>query len=104
MAVHSGMDVSIREPEVSPLQPQGPQSLAIMQALFGEDIADLRYFRLRETELDGIPLVVSRTSICRERATCVPSHKPMYIRQPLSGLTEAAIPNRGQNAVLPQSI
>jgi glycine cleavage system aminomethyltransferase T len=61
LAVHSGMDVSIREPDVSPLQLQGPQSLAIMQALFGDDIAELRYFWLRELELDGIPLVVSRT-------------------------------------------
>ena len=61
LAVHSGMDVSIGEPDVSPLQLQGPQSGYIMQALFGEEIADLRYFWLRELELDGIPLVVSRT-------------------------------------------
>jgi aminomethyltransferase len=61
VAVHSGMNVSIREPDVSPLQLQGPQSLAIMKALFGDDIAELRYFWLRELELDGIPLVVSRT-------------------------------------------
>jgi aminomethyltransferase len=61
LAVHSGMDVTIREPDVSPLQLQGPNSLRIMQALFGEEIASLRYFWLREVELDGIPLVVSRT-------------------------------------------
>jgi aminomethyltransferase len=61
LAVHSGLDVTIREPDVSPLQLQGPQSRYIMQALFGEEILDLRYFWLRELELDGIPLVVSRT-------------------------------------------
>jgi aminomethyltransferase len=61
LAVHSGMDVAIREPDVSPLQLQGPQSRYIMQALFGDDIVDLRYFWLKELELDGIPLVVSRT-------------------------------------------
>jgi aminomethyltransferase len=61
LAVHSGMDVTIREPDVSPLQLQGPQSRHIMQALFGDDIVDLRYFWLRELDLDGIPLVVSRT-------------------------------------------
>ncbi|MGS4947138.1 glycine cleavage T C-terminal barrel domain-containing protein [Meridianimarinicoccus sp. RP-17] len=60
-AVHSGMDVTIREPDVSPLQLQGPQSRYIMQALFGDEIVGLRYFWLRELELDGIPLVVSRT-------------------------------------------
>jgi aminomethyltransferase len=55
------MDVTIREPDVSPLQLQGPQSRYIMQALFGDEILDLRYFWLRELEFDGIPLVVSRT-------------------------------------------
>jgi len=61
VAVHSGMDVTIREPDVSPLQLQGPRSGEIMTALFGDGITDLRYYRLRETELDGIPLIVSRT-------------------------------------------
>ena len=61
LAVFSGMDVTIGEPDVSPLQLQGPNSGLIMQALFGDDILDLRYFWLRELELDGIPLVVSRT-------------------------------------------
>ena len=61
LAVHAGMDVTIREPDVSPLQLQGPKSGEIMRALFGDAITDLRYYWLRELELDGIPLVVSRT-------------------------------------------
>ena len=61
VATHAGMDVSIREPDVSPLQLQGPKSGAIMTALFGDWIEELAYYWLRETELDGIPLVVSRT-------------------------------------------
>jgi len=61
VAVYSGMDVTIREPDVSPLQLQGPKSLAIMKELFGEEISALRYFWLQELDLDGIPLVVSRT-------------------------------------------
>jgi aminomethyltransferase len=61
VAVHSGMNVTIREPDVSPLQLQGPMSGEVMEALFGESIMDLRYYWLRELELDGIPLVVSRT-------------------------------------------
>ena len=61
VAVHSGMDVTIREPDVSPLQLQGPKSGDVVKALFGESIMDLRYYWLREVELDGIPLIVSRT-------------------------------------------
>jgi aminomethyltransferase len=61
VAVHSGLDVSIREPDVSPLQLQGPKSGEVMKALLGDSIMDLRYYWLREVELDGIPLVVSRT-------------------------------------------
>ncbi|WP_370161511.1 glycine cleavage T C-terminal barrel domain-containing protein [Limimaricola soesokkakensis] len=61
VALNSGMDVTIREPDVSPLQLQGPKSGEVMKALFGESIFDLRYYWLREVELDGIPLVVSRT-------------------------------------------
>ena len=61
VAVNSGLDVKITEPDVSPLQLQGPKSGKIMTALFGSDILNLRYYWLIETELDGIPLVVSRT-------------------------------------------
>lgn len=61
VAVHSGMDVSICEPDVSPLQLQGPKSGEIMQALFGDSIMDLKYYWLREVDLDGIPMIVSRT-------------------------------------------
>ncbi len=61
VAVNSGLDVTIGEPDVSPLQLQGPKSGEIMQELFGESIMDLRYYWLREVEVDGIPLIVSRT-------------------------------------------
>ncbi len=61
IAVHAGMDVTICEPDVSPLQLQGPKSGEIMKALFGDDIMSLKYYWLRELELDGIPLIASRT-------------------------------------------
>jgi aminomethyltransferase len=67
VARHAGLDVSLREPDVSPLQVQGPKSAALMGDLFGASIDELRYFRCRETELDGIPLVVSRTGWSSER-------------------------------------
>ena len=61
VAVNSGFDVKIKEPDVSPLQLQGPNSGEIMVKLFGEDIRELKYYWLREYNLDGIPLIVSRT-------------------------------------------
>ena len=61
VAVHSGLDVKITEPDVSPLQLQGPKSGEIMRELFGESILELKYYWLREVELDGIPPIVSRT-------------------------------------------
>jgi glycine cleavage system aminomethyltransferase T len=57
----AGMDVTLHEPDVSPLQVQGPKSKPLMRALFGDTIADLRYYRCAEASLDSIPLVVSRT-------------------------------------------
>ena len=61
VAVNSGLNVKVSEPDVSPLQLQGPTSGEIMIKLFGADIKDLKYYWLRELELDGIPLIVSRT-------------------------------------------
>ena len=57
----AGMDVEIREPDVSPLQLQGPKSKDVIRSLFGDAVADMRYYRCWQGELDGIPLVVSRT-------------------------------------------
>ena len=61
VATHAGLDVTIGEPDVSPLQLQGPKSGDIMAALFGESIRDLKYYWFDHFELDGIPLVISRT-------------------------------------------
>jgi len=61
VAVNSGLKVKISEPDVSPLQLQGPNSGKIMEALFGQDILDLNYYWHREEVLNGIPLLVSRT-------------------------------------------
>lgn len=60
-AVNSGMDVRVFEPDVSPLQLQGPKSPHVARDLFGDWVLDMKYFRLAHTELDGIPLVISRT-------------------------------------------
>ena len=61
VAVNSGLDVNLGEPDVSPLQLQGPRSGEIAKAIFGERIDSLKYYWLKEFELNGIPLIISRT-------------------------------------------
>ena len=61
IAVNSGLNVTITEPDVSPLQLQGPRSREIMQVLFDENIKNLKYYWLQAIDLEGIPLIVSRT-------------------------------------------
>lgn len=61
VATHAAMDVQIREPDVSPLQLQGPKSREILRAAFAEEPAALKYYRFMEYDWDGVPLVISRT-------------------------------------------
>lgn len=56
-----GWDVRVTEPDVSPLAVQGPKAVEVVAGLFGDWIRDLRHFAFRETELDGIPLVLARS-------------------------------------------
>ena len=61
VAATSGMDVRICEPDVSPLQLQGPNSRDILRAAFGDAPAELKYYRFIEYDWNGVPLVISRT-------------------------------------------
>ena len=61
VASHSGMRVKITEPDASPLQIQGPKSKAMMADLFGDKVTSLPYYFFVKADLNGIPLVVTRT-------------------------------------------
>ena len=61
VALTSGMNVTVTEPDVSPLQVQGPKAKAVVESLFGAQVAGLGYYWFVETTLDGIPVVVTRT-------------------------------------------
>ena len=61
VAVHAGLDVEISEPDVSPLQLQGPKSREILRACFGDAPTERKYYRFMEYEWDGVPLIISRT-------------------------------------------
>ena len=61
LAINSGMDVSIHEPDVSPLQISGPKSGKLIQKLFNGEHDDLGYYKAKQTTLNDIPMVIART-------------------------------------------
>src|SRR5919112_6141240 len=48
------LDVEIREPDVAPVQIQGPKSRHLMLDIFGDQILDLKYYWMDEFDLDGM--------------------------------------------------
>ena len=66
LAYSLGMDVRIAEPDVAPVQVQGPRSGAVLRDLFGESILDVPYYYAVERELSGMDVVVSRTGFSGE--------------------------------------
>jgi len=61
IAINSGMNVSIHEPDVSPLQISGPKSGKLIQKLFNGEHDDLGYYKAKQTSLKDIPMVIART-------------------------------------------
>jgi aminomethyltransferase len=54
-------DVDVTYPDVYPMQVQGPMSARTLEKLVGPEIYDIKYYWLRHFEIDGIPVVISRT-------------------------------------------
>jgi glycine cleavage system aminomethyltransferase T len=61
LAINSGLEVEIQEPDVWPLQLQGPKSKPLVADLFGDRVASMPYYAFSEQSLDAIPVVVTRT-------------------------------------------
>ncbi|MGH3666230.1 MAG: glycine cleavage T C-terminal barrel domain-containing protein [Egibacteraceae bacterium] len=66
VATGAGMDVEITEPDVAPVQLQGPKSKALVADLFGDEVLGLSYYRMREFTLKDMDVVVSRTGYTGE--------------------------------------
>ena len=58
-----GLDVEIRDvsEDIAALALQGPSSRELLQTLVDTDLKALRFFRMVETHLAGVPVTVSRT-------------------------------------------
>ena len=61
IAAERGLDVAVREPDVSPLAVQGPKAEDVVASIFGDWVRALKYFWFKETEIEGIPLAVARS-------------------------------------------
>ena len=59
-------DVDVNEPDVSPLQVQGPNSTKLMIKVFGDWINDITFYKFKEIEYQGIPLVIARMGYSKE--------------------------------------
>jgi glycine cleavage system aminomethyltransferase T len=57
----SGLDVEVTLPDVHPMQVQGPDSGKTLAKLVGDAIYDIKYYWCEEFEIEGIPVVISRT-------------------------------------------
>jgi aminomethyltransferase len=66
IAAAKGMDVTVREIDVAPVQIQGPNAKEVLVELVGNAILDVPYYGLMQTELDGMRVVVSRTGYTGE--------------------------------------
>ncbi len=61
IAAERRWDVRVFEPDVSPLAIQGPLAKELVADLFGVWVKELPYFGFKQTELQGIPLVLARS-------------------------------------------
>jgi aminomethyltransferase len=54
-------DAEVSLPDVHPMQVQGPLAAKTLEKLVGPAIFDIKYYWIGEFEIDGIPVVISRT-------------------------------------------
>ncbi len=61
VAAQSGLDAEVSYPDVHPVQVQGPLSAKTLEKLVGPAIYDIKYYWCERFEIDGIPVLISRT-------------------------------------------
>ena len=61
IAVFENLNVTVAEPDVSPVALQGPRAVDVASVLFGDWCKELKLFQFRGIDFDGIPVVVARS-------------------------------------------
>ena len=66
LALGAALDVSVEEPDVSPLAIQGPKADALVAELFGEHILKLDFFKFDWIEFSGTRQLIARSGYSRQ--------------------------------------
>ena len=66
LALGAGMEVSVREPDVSPLAVQGPKADDVLAPLFGENVRDLGFFQFAWFEFKSTQQIIARSGYSRQ--------------------------------------
>src|SRR6266487_2998761 len=61
VATAAGLDAQVSYPDAHPMQVQGPDSVKTLAKLVGPAIFDLKYYWCEWFEINGIPVLISRT-------------------------------------------
>ena len=56
-----GLNVTVTEPDVSPLAIQGPMAEDLLVTVFGEEIRSIRFFRFKWFEFQGVQMAIARS-------------------------------------------
>ena len=57
----AGLDAEVSLPDVHPMQVQGPMAAKTLEKLVGPSIYDIKYYWVENFEINGIPVLISRT-------------------------------------------
>jgi dimethylsulfoniopropionate demethylase len=66
LAAGAGLDVRMREPDVSPLAIQGPKAEDLLAGLFGEHIRDIGFFKFGWITFAGTRQLIARSGYSRQ--------------------------------------
>ncbi|AFO93464.1 dimethylsulfoniopropionate demethylase (plasmid) [Phaeobacter inhibens] len=66
LALGMGLNVSVFEPDVSPLAVQGPKASDLMERVFGNEVHDIRFFRQKRLKFADTTFVVSRSGYSKQ--------------------------------------
>ncbi|WP_282610898.1 dimethylsulfoniopropionate demethylase [Pelagibius sp. Alg239-R121] len=66
LALGAGMDVTVDEPDVSPLAVQGPKAEDLLVKIFGEEIRDIKFFRYGWFDFQGTQQLIARSGYSKQ--------------------------------------